>query len=617
MLVFDFETGSSRDLRTEGLHAYVTDPSTWVVMVAWVECEDRTCSGKCNHKTYTYFADHNNLDRFKKALDKHRVLYAYNSGFDMSILNYVMGIDRYVRCIQILTRLSNIPKGVASSSSLNSYCKYLGLGEKLDSGAVLMKYFNQDKATTLKNIESKPDKYETYKEYCIRDAKLAYEVLKKLPMVEYDFLSHEKTLQMNRRGLNIDLELLDKLCEIKESEEIRITEDITRITKGVCTAKNQYGKLAEFLGVKSVSKEALPKLKPRTKARKELVEVLKDASMGSLAKAPKIKESLVKGRAHDFIEFGAARTGRFGGRGLQIQNLPKTGYDEEDIAKVKDGSHTDSLINQGKSCLRGLIHEDMTVVDYASIENRMIAWLIRDSERLELFRNGGDDYKALASKIFNVPESEVTKEQRTVAKPIVLGCMYGGGVNAIAKTMDMYGLTFTQQEMKKYLAVYRSMYQPLLNETERLANRLRLVVQTNKPHMSAFRCDLKIETIAGITYLRVVRPSGRSLWYPDIRWVTYEDEDRREGVYYGVGYSLYYGNLANNITQACAADVLLDGIHKLAEEDLNLLFTVHDEFVVEGHHLDKVLGLLSKPPSWCEDLPLGVEGDELKRYGKV
>ena len=91
----------------------------------------------------------------------------------------------------------------------------------------------------------------------------------------------------------------------------------------------------------------------------------------------------------------------------------------------------------------------------------------------------------------------------------------------------------------------------------------------------------------------------------------------RKGIYYGNDSSLYYGNLANNITQACAADILIDGIQKLAKANLKLLFTVHDEFVVEGCNLEKVLEILSEPPDWCEDLPLGVEGDELKRYGKV
>ena len=603
MMIFDFETGSKIDIKVTGMHPYVTDPSTWVVMVAWIEVDSRGNSNK-------FFADYTNLEPFYRAINRHDELYAFNSAFEMGILNYVLGINKYVRCVGILARLANMPLGIPSTASLNSYCKYLEIGGKLDSGALVMKKFNKDKETVLKNIAKEPEKYQLYKDYCIRDAELTYELLKCIPIREYDFFSHQKTIEMNRRGLNIDIDLLDKICDIKTSAETKIKQDIIKLTGGKCTSPKQYKALATYLGVKSVAKDELPKLKPRSKAKKELVEVLKDASMGSLAKAPKIKGMILEGRAHDFIEFAAARTGRFGGRGLQIQNLPRTPYDEDDIDLIKQGKHTDSLIKQGKQSLRGLIKEDITVVDYASIENRMIAWLIRDTERLELFREGGDDYRALAAEIFNKNIDEVTKEERTIAKPIVLGCMYGGGVKAIKKTMDMYGIDATTKELEKYLEVYNSMYQPLNSAINQLSTRLGLVVKDSRQNLSAFRCELKKVNYFGRQFLQVIKPSGRSLWYPDVKW-----EDG--GVKYGANFNLYYGNLANNITQSCAADVLLDGIHKLYKRRKKLLFTVHDEFIVEGHHLDRVLRILSQPPEWCADLPLDVEGDELIRYGKV
>ena len=601
MMIFDFETGSDIDLKKQGHHKYITHPSTWVVMVAWIEVDD-------NGKSARYFADYNNLEPFYKALDRHSEVYAFNSAFEMGILHYVLGIDKYIRCVAILARLANMPLGIPSTMSLNSYCKYLEIGGKLESGARLMAKFSLGKQEVLENIQAEPDKYQLYKDYCIRDVELTYELLRFIPIREYDFFVHQKTLEMNRRGLNIDVELLDKICDIKDQEHERILKEVSRLTDGECTTPKQYLKLAEFLGVKSVAKTELPKIKPKCPTKKALVEVLKDASMGSLAKAPKIRDSIVDGKAHDFIEFAAAKTGRFGGRGLQIQNLPRTPYGEEDIEAIKQGKHGDPLITQGKQSLRGLIQEPMTVVDYASIENRMIAWLIRDTERLEIFRKGGDDYRALAAKIFDKPESEVSKHERTIAKPIVLGCMYGGGTKAIARSMGQYGLEFTAKELKQYLEIYNEMYEPLSLARSKLSTMLHNA-SLGREHMSAFRCDLKRVQVNGRYFLKVLKPSGTSLWYPDIRF--------EDGIVCGVNDSVYYGNLANNITQSCAADVLLDGIHKLYARNKKLLFTVHDEFIVEGHCLDELLEILSVPPAWCEDLPLDVEGDELIRYGKV
>ena len=492
-------------------------------MVSWIECSDPECDGHCEHEITEHFADHTDLSPFIQALHRHQKrLYAFNSAFEMGIMKSCLDIDLFVHCVGVLVRLCNIGRGVKSSSNLTSFATYFGLGEKFASGALMMKLFNKSKEETLENIELKPEKYELYVEYCIRDTRLTYEILMHLPMRTYDTDIHQYTIDMNRRGLNIDQVLLKRLIEIQQQSEDFLNIEIARITKGLITSRSQYRELAYFLGVDSVNKDRLKDIElcPKSsnyKARAELLELLKQAAMGSLSKALWIEKNQFNGRVYDFIEFAAARTGRFGGRGLQIQNLPRTDYDEIDIVYVKNGIHEDDLIAQGKSCLRGLIQEKMTVVDYASIENRMIAWLSKDEERLEMFRNGGDDYKALASKIFNVPEEDIDKKARSLGKVLVLGGMYGGGENAILRSSKTYGLKLSSKEVKRYLDIYKEMYARLTREVHSLTRALDLVVCKGKSKVHLFRCVFSVETVRDRKFLKVLRPSGRSLWYPDIR----------------------------------------------------------------------------------------------------
>lgn len=332
---------------------------------------------------------------------------------------------------------------------------------------------------------------------------------------------------------------------------------------------------------------------------------------------------------------------------------------------------TDNVMELISSCLRGLIvprkGKRFAIADLSNIEGRVLAWLAGDENKLQRFREadagtGPDIYAATSGDVFGVPPEQVTAEKeagddmkRQVGKCCELGLGFGGGAFAfIAMAMvyrlDLEAIAKSAQVPREWLDLARGYLAKRKQEGESmrgLSDDVFVVCDAFKrawrdahPEIVRFWHDLEnavrdailcpgqvfkagphLHVVKSCKWLRIRLPSGRCLVYPGAHI-----DDKDEICFYGINqytrkWSLqrtYSGKLAENVTQAMAADVLGWNQLKLEQAGYDLVLHVHDENICETEtgSGDDLAGIMATPPEWAPDLPLSAEGFDAMRYRK-
>lgn len=337
-------------------------------------------------------------------------------------------------------------------------------------------------------------------------------------------------------------------------------------------------------------------------------------------------------------------------------------------------------------CLRGMITaapgHDLLAGDFANIEGRMLAWLAGEEWKLRAFRDfdagtGPDIYKLTYSKSFSVPINEVTKEQRQIGKVMELALGYQGGVGAFQTMAGTYGVQLvTAQEAKEAFDGARACGGSVWDSVEDCRRALEhyradhLKTLWREAHPATVKFWYAIEDAAkeaclnpgrlfqvrDVKYKKVGSflwcglPSGRAICYPypkiieiDTPWGEKKDaltymtvvsssaakkekiipDPAAQGDWQRV--ATYGGKLVENITQACARDVLADAMLRLDDAGFDIVLHVHDEIVIEApameasgvdHERTAFESRMASAPTWATGLPIAVETWRGKRYRK-
>lgn len=406
------------------------------------------------------------------------------------------------------------------------------------------------------------------------------------------------------------------------------------------------------------------------------LEILQQLGLSSTAKFVKMREwaSPNDGRARGGILYHGATTGRFSGAGIQPHNFPKGFLKEDkhpmtaiwvdilslDKAQV-EAKYGCSMLKLLSHALRGAITarqgRHLFVADYASIEVRVLLWLAEDEEHLDMLRRGVDMYVDMASKIYRRSLTKEDKDERALGKVAVLGLGYQMGASKFkdsAKTMagidieedvmcaqcekwsrdhrkERHAFVPVHDEPTAYLIVetYRSDYwrvKQLWWDCEEAA--VQAVLNPGEPQAAG----RVVYVVEDPRFLFCYLPSGRRLAYPQP-----EIQERKTPwgavknslTYMGVDQytrkwrrqTSYGGLLVENITQAVARDIMAEALLRVAQTKVyEPVLTVHDEVVAEAHPLlgdiHEFERVLSEPPAWASDLPIGVEGFSGQRYRK-
>ena len=417
-------------------------------------------------------------------------------------------------------------------------------------------------------------------------------------------------------------------------------------------------------------------------ALKELLRVRQQASKSSTAKYQRVLDLHVAGRIHDLIQFcGASRTGRFAGKTLQPHNFPRPKHSpaviEQAIKYFHQGNYDllelalGDVMDLASSCLRGLIiAEDgrkLVVADLANIEGRIMAWIACETWKLDAFRRydqkkGPDLYKVAFARAFGIMSADIGDDdpRRQIGKVMELALQYYGGVGAFCSMAETYGLKLSDladagwdqipdkvksRAKKAWARAVENRKTFGLSEKEFIVCQS-LVYMWRDAHtgVTSFWADLDnavamavrnpgkvypVGDLIGVdvvsNWLRIKLPSGRYLSYPSPRL---DIETGRIRDFLGVNpythqwsrVSTYSGKLTENIVQAIAADILIDGLLGAEREGLTPILSVHDEIICEppaDGADDKVLSeIMCSSSMWAVGLPLAAKGFEGPRYRK-
>lgn len=649
-LGIDIETYSSNDLPSCGVYKYVEAEDFTILLFAYsVDGGPVTC---CD------FAQGEELpEEILAALrDPKVVKTAFNAAFERICISKYYGwplMDpAQWRCTMVRAARMGLPL------SLGQCGEVLKLADgKMKEGAALIRYFScptrKKDGTIVRHLPSDaPDRWEVFVKYNIRDVEVEQAILKivrRLEPADFDEELYTVDQLINDRGVMIDRQLVDNAARFDEEYKQHLLAEAQELSG--MDNPNSPSQIKEYLQkvtgqvFQSLNKKSLDdiedSLKYWSKARKVLA-LRREMGKTSNKKYCAMQRCVCSdGRIHGLLQFcGAARTGRWAGRLVQVQNLPQNHLQDLDYARnlVKAGDLEDFELNYGNptQVLSELIRTAFIakpgctfhVCDFSAIEARVIAWLAGETWVLDVFRKGGDIYCATASQMFGVPVEKhgANTELRQKGKIAVLALGYGGGVSAL-EAMGGSRMGLSQQEEKDIMLRWREANPKIVKLWKVIELAAIRALQTGE----TITINRGIEVGRHWGCLTIKLPSGRTICYPRAS-IGVERNDGWRGDHPIIEYEglnqitkkwekirTYGGKLTENVVQSIARDILGIVILRAYHESLNIVFHIHDEIIVEAEAdqtLKDVETLFSEPISWCTDLPLKGAGYSTPYYLK-
>lgn len=482
----------------------------------------------------------------------------------------------------------------------------------------------------------RPDKWQIFKSYCIRDVEAEREIAQTLdwyPVSDFEQRLYAIDQQINDRGVLIDSKLAQNAITIDANYRAKLNIEAVHITglENPNSVTQLKGWITEQTGIEvnKLRGTDIDDIIAMTDDAnvKRVLQIRQEMRKTSCKKYDAMKA--VAGpdmRARGVTQFHGSRTGRWAGRLIQMQNLPQNHIKDLDFARqaLMDGDV--ELIEMGYGNVPDVLSQlirtafiapegkTLAVCDFSAIEARVIAWLAGEDWVLDVFRNGGDIYCATASNMFKVPVEKHGQNShlRQKGKIAVLALGYGGGVDALDK-MGGQRMGLTQQEEMKIVKKWRDANPKIVQLWSDFENSAKQCVTSGKKtvtHGLEFKMQGKTMTIT--------LPSGRWISYPDIRPCT-----NRFGSsslkYRGVNQEThkwgwietYGGKLTENVIQATARDCLAETMTEMTDGlHLPIIFHVHDEVISEidtdcqDEQMAAIKAAFAKTPSWAPGLPL-------------
>jgi DNA polymerase len=658
-LNIDLETYSSVDIRKSGAWKYIQSPDFEILLFAYsLDGAEPVCVDlKQGESLPEWIADAITSPEYIK--------YAYNAPFEWGCLSKFFG--RWLppsqwRC----TMFKGLYAGY--TAGLDATGRALGLPEdkrKLNTGKALIRYFcvpckptkaNGGRTRNLPHHD--PEKWRLFKEYCVGDVVTEMEIAKQLSnIVVPDFVQKEweTDLIINARGVAVDMDMVNGALEIGAAVKQNLTAEAMRISG--LDNPNSIAQLTGWLEsetdeeVQNLTKATVSQMLSRddnTPEVQRMLEIRQELGKTSTKKYDAILNAVCDdGRVRGLLQFyGANRTGRWAGRLLQVQNLPRTYTDPLELARdlVKGrkidalraiyGSIPDTLSQLIRTALIAPEGKMLIDADFSAIEARVISWLAGEEWRLEVFRTHGKIYEASASQMFGVPIERIKKgnpeyELRQRGKVAELALGYQGGVGAMRQMDVSHQLdSLSDDEVKDIVNRWRETNGRIRDLWYKMDTAAAMAIKHGGRYtVNNVIVAREYDFIYGKDYLTITLPSGRKLYYnsPAIgenRWgnpsISYMGMEQTKKKWTRI--ETYGGKLVENVVQAIARDCLAHTIEKVEQAGYRVTFHVHDEIVIECDEdkasLDDVTRIMSEPAPWAVGLPLNAEGWVAKFFKK-
>ena len=658
ILHIDFETYSACDLRSAGLANYAADPSTGVHCMAYATDDgvvDLWVPGMMSPDCL-------------ELIESGALVYAHNAAFELAVWNQIMAprygwptlLPEQCRCTMAMAYAMALP------GALENAAPALNITQRKDAAGkrIMLKWCRPRMDGTFWKPEDDPEQFKALCDYCVQDVEVERALTKRI----FNLSDPEQKLwaldyKINQRGIRVDLPAIDKAIALVNQEKKRLDQEMLLVTGGSVGKCTEVALMVQWIRLQGVEVPGLAKADVLDALSGELpdnvrraLELRKEAAKSSTAKLLAMKERASEdGRVRGAHQFHGASTGRWAGRGVQLQNLPRgRGLKPKAIQELIDLFNNPEkldmfygpVMDAVADGIRGMIipapGHDFIAMDFSSIEARGLAWLAGEDHVLRTFASGEDIYKAAASRIYSVPIPEVTKDQRQIGKVATLALGYGGGVGAFQSMARNYSIVIADDEADQIKLAWRAAHPNIKNYWFDLEHAGIDALRTGGTH-TAGPVGREVAFRKKGSFLWCRLPSGRVLCYPypEVRAMETPWGEKDSLTYMTVVSNIkakvqpdpaassnwkriatYGGSLAENVTQAVARDLLAEAMIRLESNGFSIVAHVHDEVVVEvetrcdTHTLSRIEGLMAEVPTWATGLPLAAEGWRGTRYRK-
>ena len=648
-LSIDLETYSGVPIGKAGAYKYIRSPDFEILLFAYsldggkVECIDLAQGDPVPYEIL-------------QMLDDPTVLkHAYNAAFEWGCLSKYLGRQlppEQWRC----TMLHGLYAGY--TAGLDATGRALGLPEdkrKLNAGKALIRYFCVPCSPTKANGGRTrnypwhdPQKWELFQEYCRQDVVTEMEIEQRLagiPVPDFVQKEWETDLIINARGVAVDMDMVEGALELGKTVRERLMTEATGLSG--LTNPNSVQQLsawleeetgAEISDLRKGTVAEMLKSDQNSPQVQRMLEIRQELSKTSTKKYDAIETAVCDdGRVRGLLQFyGANRTGRWAGRLVQVQNLPRT-YTEPlelardlvkhrklDALKVIYGSVPDTLSQLIRTVFVASPGHVLIDADFSAIEARVISWLAKEDWRLEVFRTHGKIYEASASQMFGVPLEKIKKGNpeyalRQKGKVAELALGYQGGTGALI-AMGALDMGLSEDELPEIVNRWRNANRNIRDLWYAMDNAaVRVVTRGGIVNVNGLRLSHEFDYAQNADHLTIRLPSGRSLYYqnPEIgenQWgrpsISYLGMDQTTKKWKRI--ETYGGKLVENCVQAIARDCLAQAIEHLEAAGLPVVFHIHDEVVIDcdpaAATLEDVVRIMTQPIPWAPGLPLGADG---------
>lgn len=648
-LSIDIETYSSVPIAKSGLYKYVQSPDFEVLLFAY--------SVDGGPEEIVDLAQGEILpDWLFDALGNPAYIkHAYNAAFEWFCLSKFCGrmlpVDQWRD-----TMLHGLYCGF--TAGLDATGKALGLPaekQKLSVGKALIRYFCVPCAATQSNggrtrnlPKHDPDKWELFRTYCKGDVVTEMEIDRRLsafPVPDDIEKQWQTDLLINARGVAVDMKMVRGALEIDAASRERLMSEAVSITG--LENPNSVSQLSKWLeantdhtvgDLRKDTVAAMLESKSINGPAERMLEIRQELGKTSTKKYDAIEAAVCSdGRVRGLLQFyGANRTGRWAGRLVQVQNLPRTyigmlpfarnAVKERNADKLRCmyGSVPDTLSQLIRTSFIASEGNTLIDADFSAIEARVISWLAGEQWRLDVFRTHGKIYEASASQMFGVPLDRIKKgnpeyELRQKGKVAELALGYQGSTGALI-AMGALRMGIPEDDLPDIVSRWRDSNRRIVDLWYAVENAAVSVIQTGRPagvRKLIFAREMDIEH--GLDFLTITLPSKRKLYYANPQ-LGVNSWDKPSILYSGVNKTTkqwtqletYGGKLVENCIQAIARDCLALAIENLEAAGYHVVFHVHDEVVIDcpadRADLDDVVRLMTKPIPWAPDLPLNADG---------
>jgi len=622
ILRIDIETRSRVDLLKSGVYRYVECPDFEILMCAWSD----------DLENVHLAVGREEIDAIPGLYDSDTFIVAHNANFERICFSAHLGLPvgeyldprRFIDTAA-LAAIYGYPR------SLEKSAEALGGPKKDAAGTALIKFFSIPRRDGKFNQpEDDLEKWQQFCDYCVQDVHTMNGIEEQLlPEGEIALPGAEESIYIsdqlvNDRGILLDVEMAEAAVESAETnrmvQELRIIK-LTGVqnpgsvqqmsswlaTVGVDLPDLKKATVEKFLGSKKLASHPQAELiREVLSLRLELALVASSKYSAALARVNS------DGRVRGSFQYFGAHTGRWAGRGVQLQNLPSASLDKDHprpdeliaqtIVDLKVSG--DTTPNELKSLVRSMFVGPYTVVDYSAIEARVLAWLADERWALDAFSAGRDIYVETAERM----GQGMTRKEGKVA---VLALGYNGGVGSL----EAMGAEGSEEQLRFLVNQWRdanpriTRLWPQMEESFKRGGKVGKLMTVHRDGR-----DRMIEL-----------PSGRSLVYHDVRGRKEVDQWGRERIRLtyldpqkpGFRKDTYGGRLTENVTQAVARDILAEALVRLHASDYQVALHVHDEIGVEGlHPISEITRIMTTGSDWTEGLPLDAEGYHCPRYRK-